>query len=119
MYFPNPNTPKTTWISPASRNTIKIAGKAFSKLPSLAAIILAITTILTAVIGAVGPEIWVLVPPNKEAKKLIKIAPYNPALGPNPDDTPKANAKGNATIPAVKPPNVSPLRLLNKPFTRF
>ena len=35
----------------------------------------AITTILTAVIGAVGPEIWVAVPPNKAAKKLKKIAP--------------------------------------------
>ena len=40
----------------------------------------AIKTMLTAVIGAVGPDIWVGVPPKKAAKKLIKIAPYKPAL---------------------------------------
>ncbi len=39
----------------------------------------------TAVIGAVGPEICVLVPPKREAKKQIIMAPYNPASGPKPD----------------------------------
>ena len=63
-----------------------------------------INTILTAVIGAVGPDIWVDVPPNSAAKKLKKIAPYSPALGPKPELTPKARARGKATIPAVKPP---------------
>jgi hypothetical protein len=64
----------------------------------------------TAVIGAVGPDICVGVPPKSAAKKLMKIAPYNPALGPRPEVTPKARAKGNATIPAVNPPSMSPLR---------
>ena len=44
--------------------------------PSFAAIIPAIMTMLTAVIGAVGPEICVLVPPKSAAKKLIKIANF-------------------------------------------
>jgi hypothetical protein len=43
----------------------------------------------------------------------MKIAPYNPALGPNPELTPKARAKGRATMPAVIPPNKSPLKCLN------
>ena len=76
----------------------------------------AIITILTAVIGAVGPDICVLVPPKSAAKKLIIIAPYNPALGPNPDETPKAKANGKATIPAVNPPKKSPLKFENRFF---
>jgi hypothetical protein len=52
-------------------------------------------------------------PPKKAAKKLIKIAPYKPAAGPSPDDTPKARAKGSATIPAVIPPKASPLIFVN------
>jgi hypothetical protein len=72
----------------------------------------AMKTILTAVIGAVGPDICVDVPPNKAAKKLKKIAPYNPALGPRPELTPKAKANGSATIPAVNPPKRSPLKCL-------
>ena len=63
---------------------------------------------LTAVMGAVGPEIWVGVPPKKAAKKLTKMAPYSPAVGPRPELTPKARAKGRATIPAVSPPKKSP-----------
>ena len=49
--------------------------------------------------------------PKKAAKKLTKIAPYKPALGPRPELTPKARAKGSATIPAVNPPKKSPLKL--------
>jgi hypothetical protein len=79
----------------------------------------AITTILTAVIGAVGPEICVLVPPKSAAKKLIKIAPYKPALGPKPEETPKAKASGKATIPAVTPPKASPLIFENNFFISF
>ena len=116
MYFPKPKTPKPTCIKPASKNTVKITGNAFDTSPSFVAIIPAITTILTAVIGAVGPEICVLVPPKRAAKKLIKIAPYSPAVGPKPDETPNANAKGNATIPAVMPPKASPLMFENKFF---
>ena len=84
--------------------------------PSFAATIPAIITILTAVIGAVGPEICVLVPPKRAAKKLIKIAPYSPAAGPRPEDTPNASASGRATIPAVIPPKTSPLIFVNNFF---
>ena len=52
-----------------------MAGSALLLSPSLAAIIEVITTILTAVIGAVGPEICVFVPPKSAAKKLKNIAP--------------------------------------------
>ena len=52
-----------------------MVGKAFSTFPSKFAIISAIKTILTAVMGAVGPEIWVGVPPKRAAKKLTKMAP--------------------------------------------
>jgi hypothetical protein len=72
-----------------------------------------ITTILKAVIGAVGPEIWVLVPPKRAAKKLKNIAPYKPAEAPSPEETPNARARGSATIPAVRPPKKSPLICLN------
>ena len=75
MYFPSPRKPNPICIKPANKNTIKIDGSALFTSPSFAATIPAITTILTAVIGAVGPEIWVFVPPKRAAKKLIKIAP--------------------------------------------
>jgi len=116
IYFPTPIRPNIICRSPAKRNTNNIAGNAFSRSPSLMATILATTTILTAVIGAVGPEIWVLVPPNKAAKKLMNMAPYKPALGPIPELTPKAKAKGKATMPAVMPPNKSPLKFEKKFF---
>ena len=58
-------------------------------------------------------------PPKKAAKKLIKIAPYKPALGPNPELKPKASAKGRATIPAVIPPNKSPLKFEKSSFNNF
>ena len=54
-----------------------------------------------------------LVPPKSAAKKLINMAPYKPALGPKPEETPKAKARGRATIPAVIPPKMSPLALKN------
>jgi hypothetical protein len=56
------------------------------------------------------------VPPNKAAKKAKNMAPYNPALGPKPEDTPKANANGKATIPAVIPPKASPFKFEKKVF---
>ena len=79
----------------------------------------AIKTILTAVMGAVGPDIWVGVPPKKAAKKLIKIAPYRPALGPNPELKPNASASGRATIPAVIPPKKSPLKFEKSNFNKL
>lgn len=66
--------------------------------------------------GAVGPETCVLVPPKSDPKKPIKIAPYDPAIAPIPDCTPKASAKGSAATPAVKPPNTSPFIFLNKGY---
>ena len=116
MYFPNPKPPSPIWKIPASRKTVRMAGSASLTSPLLVAIIPAITTVLRAVIGAVGPEICVEVPPNSAAKKLMKIAPYKPALGPNPEATPKANANGRATIPAVIPPKRSPRRLEKRCF---
>ena len=108
IYFPKPKTPNIIWNKPANKNTNNIKGKARSKSPLLAATIPAIITIDTAVIGAVGPDICVFVPPKSEAKNPIIIAPYSPALGPRPDCTPKASASGKATIPAVIPPNKLP-----------
>jgi len=70
-------------------------------------------TILRAVMGAVGPEICVFVPPKRAAKKLKNKAPYRPAEAPSPEETPNANAKGRATIPAVNPPKKSPRICLN------
>ena len=67
---------------------------------------------MITVIGPVGSDIKVGVPPNTAAKKPIIIAPYKPASGPTPDATPKVKAKGNETIAAVNPPNTSPRRLL-------
>ena len=46
------------------------------------------------------------------------MAPYSPALGPRPEETPKANARGKATIPAVIPPKASPLILEKKVFIK-
>lgn len=116
MYLPNPIKPNPTCNNPESIKTAKIIGNAFPTSPSLEAISEAITTILSAVMGAVGPEICVLVPPKRAAKKLKKIAPYNPAVGPRPEETPKASANGNAIIPAVIPPKTSPLKCENNLF---
>jgi hypothetical protein len=75
MYLPSPIVPSPICIKPASKKTVRIIGSALLTSPSLVAIIVAITTILIAVIGAVGPEICVLVPPKRAAKKLINMAP--------------------------------------------
>ena len=46
---------------------------------------------------------------NEDRRTSLIVDPPNGRL---PELTPKANAKGNATIPAVKPPNRSPLKCL-------
>ncbi len=61
------------------------------------------------VMGPVGSEISVGVPPNRAAKKPTKTAPHKPALAPAPEATPKARAIGKAIMAAVTPPNISPL----------
>ena len=112
MYFPIFKKPKIIWKTPDSKKVSKIIPRAFSKFPACA---IAVDTITaeTTVIGPVGPLIWLFVPPKIAAKNPRNIAPYNPALAPNPDCTPKARAKGKATTPAVNPPKISPLILLN------
>ena len=57
IYWPMPIKPKTIWNKPVIKNTVRIIGNAWAKSPSFTAIMLAINTILTAVMGAVGPEI--------------------------------------------------------------
>ena len=116
IYFPTPINPNTICKRPDSINTARIMGNALLIDPSKLDRISAIKTMLTAVIGAVGPDIWVGVPPKKAAKKLIKIAPYKPALGPNPELNPNASASGRATIPAVMPPKKSPLKFVKSNF---
>lgn len=62
----------------------------------------------TTVIGPVGPEICIRVPPSSAATSPSTIAPYSPAAAPAPEATPNASASGRATTPAVSPPNRSP-----------
>ena len=70
------------------------------------------TTEMATASGAVGPEIWVLVPPKTAAKKPTAMAPYSPAMAPRPDATPNASDSGRATTAAVMPPNASSRKLL-------
>ena len=87
--------------------------KAMAKpLSGLLAIRVVTTAAIITVIGPVGSEIRVGVPPNRAANKPIIIAPYRPASGPTPEATPKVSAKGRETIAAVTPPKISPRRLL-------
>ena len=72
---------------------------------------LRITAVNTTVIGPVGSEISVDVPPNSAATKPIITAPQRPAAAPAPEATPKASAIGSATTAAVSPPKASPRML--------
>ena len=78
----------------------------------LAAVSPAMTAVITTVIGPVGSEIKVGVPPNNAAKKPTKIAPHSPAEAPAPEATPKVRAIGRAITAAVIPPKISPLTFL-------
>ena len=57
IYFPTPIRPNAICKRPDRRNTARIMGKALLIEPSKLDKISAINTILTAVIGAVGPDI--------------------------------------------------------------
>ena len=57
MYLPIPSIPIATCNKPAKKKIDKIVGRAFSTSPSKREMISAMKTILTAVIGAVGPDI--------------------------------------------------------------
>ena len=108
MYLPSFNTPNNIWNKPASMTTVNAIAMPFS---GLAAIKEVTTAVMTTVIGPVGSEIRVEVPPNNEANKPIIMAPYKPASAPTPEATPKVSAKGRDTIAAVKPPSMSPFKL--------
>jgi hypothetical protein len=69
------------------------------------------TAAIITVMGPVGSDIRVGVPPNSAAKNPIIMAPYKPASGPAPEAKPNARAKGKDTIAAVKPPKISPFKL--------
>lgn len=91
---------------PATAKVMMISGRPDSTSPIIA--IAAATTVAdTTVIGHVGQLTCVGVPPNKAATIPKIIAPYKPAAAPIPDCSQNANAIGNATIPAVKPPKMS------------
>ena len=94
---------------PASITTVKAMARPFS---GLRAVRLAITAVITTVIGPVGSEIRLGVPPNRAANRPTSTAPQRPAAAPAPEATPKARARGRATIAAVTPPNRSPLMLV-------
>ncbi len=64
----------------------------------------------STVIGPVGPDACVAVPPSAAARMPSAIAPYRPAAAPIPDCTPKASASGRAMTPATNPPDKSPFR---------
>jgi hypothetical protein len=53
-----------------------------------------ITDVNTTVIGPVGSEIRVGVPPNSDATRPMITAPQRPAAAPAPEAMPKANAMG-------------------------
>jgi len=89
--------------------TVNAIAKPFS---GLLAVSPATIAVITTVMGPVGSEISVGVPPNNAAKKPTITAPYRPPIGPTPDATPKARARGNETMAAVTPPKMSPRTLL-------
>ena len=70
-----------------------------------------ITTAMAIVMGPVGPDIWVRVPPNTAANNPTPIAPYKPAAAPSPVATPNARATGSATTADVTPPKRSPRKV--------
>ena len=93
-------TPSPICIRPANMTMVNAS-------PSVLECWVMMTAIAT-VIGGVGLDICVGVPPNTAAKKPTAMALYKPAMGPSPDAMPKANATGRATMAAVTPPNTSP-----------
>src|SRR5210317_692679 len=109
MYLPKRMKPKAIWNIPASMTTVNAIARPFS---GFAAISELTTAVITTVIGPVGSDIRVEVPPNNAANRPIRIAPYSPASAPAPEATPKVRAKGNETTAAVTPPKRSPRALL-------
>tara|TARA_B100001094_G_scaffold12360_1_gene10935 strand:+ start:424 stop:666 length:243 start_codon:yes stop_codon:yes gene_type:complete len=67
---------------------------------------------ICAALGAVGPLTPTIHPPNKPPTIPPAIAPQIPAIGPNFEISPNANAKGNAIIATVIPDRTSALTLV-------
>ena len=97
--FPSRKKPNNICSTPPIITIVNASGR----LPAW----LATTAPMTTVMGPVGPDTCAGVPPNNAAKKPVAMAPYNPAIGPTPEETPKASARGSATTAAVNPPKRS------------
>jgi len=67
----------------------------------------ATTSAVTVVIGPVGPEHWIRVPPKADVTRAISAAESIPAKAPLPESKPNAA------------PNVSATKLTVKPATTF
>ena len=61
----------------------------------------------TTTMAPVGPETWTLDPPMTAATSPATTAVMSPASAPTPELTPKARARGSATMPTVMPANKS------------
>ena len=113
-------TPKSIWKSPQKMPDSDIVMSTVDRLPPEAAHAPLTRPAVMTVMGPVGPLICDGVPPNKAAKKPSSVAPTRPAnapilaadgsLMPPKAWMPNAKASGKATIPAVIPPVMSPLR---------
>ena len=91
---------------PAPSTTAKAMARPFS---GCAAISWVTTAVMTTVIGPVGSEISVRVPP-KRAEEPDHDRPIETGLAPAPDATPKARAKGSEMTAVVNPPKRSPFQ---------
>ncbi len=86
-------------------------------------IAVAMNSVITTVMGPVGPVIWEAVPPKRDAKIPVNMAPYSPAAAPMAmasgvpigakAETPNARARGKAITAADMPPEISPFTLLS------
>ena len=72
MYLPSLDRPNAICMQPPRKTVVKASARPCS---GSSAIDSAITLVMTTVIGPVGPEIWLGVPPKTAAKKPTMIAP--------------------------------------------
>ena len=86
-------TPSSTTITPAMR-----LSRAMLPTPWAATIGASTTTM-----APVGPETWTCEPPMTAATRPATTAVTRPAAAPTPEETPKARARGRATMPTVMP----------------
>lgn len=100
--LPRPVTPSNTTMIPAMMDS-----SATDWTPCAATSGARITAM-----APVGPETWTWEPPKTAATSPAITAVTNPAAGPTPEDTPKARAKGKATIPTVRPAGISTFQLV-------